>query len=193
MSHLRFNNKEVGAGVKSVPNSLNFERLFKSYYPRLCYYANQILGDNDAVDDMVQDAFVKFWNKLSDFENEVASKTFLYITVRNACLNLLRHQKVEQRFTRQLDSEPVEEGYNLTEIIKAEVLGEIYHAIEQLPAGAKQVFQLAYIDGLKNQEIADQLGVNINTIKTQKARALQLLRLKFSPDALLLFSLLFLK
>src|SRR4029077_16047444 len=128
-------------------------------------------------------AFFKLWDRWNDFHDQVSAKNFLYTTVRNAGLNVVRHGSVKKKFLDQQHKETADEPNILQEIIRAEVIGEIYRAIEQLPAGCRVIFTMGYIDGLKNAEIADQLGISINTVKTQKARALQLLRLAIHNNA----------
>ncbi len=64
-------------------------------------------------------------------------------------------------------------------MIEAEVLGEVYKALQKLPEGCRKVINLSYFEGLSNQEVADRLNVSINTVKTQKLRALKMLRLSF--------------
>jgi RNA polymerase sigma-70 factor (ECF subfamily) len=161
-------------------NNLSIDHLFTLYYARLCYFGFKIIGEREAAEDLAQDAFLKLWERQNNFNNELPAKTFLYVTVRNACLNRIRHEKLEKKYSRANDSgeEAVELENGLHQMIQAEVLGEIHKAIEELPQGCRQVLKLAYFEGLKNHEIAEQLGISINTVKTQKARALQLLRLK---------------
>jgi RNA polymerase sigma-70 factor (ECF subfamily) len=101
-------------------------------------------------------------------------------------LNFLRHDLVEKKFAEnQLDDSLTQEEI-LTQIIKAEALVLIKQAIEALPEGCRTVLKLAFFEGLKNEQIALELGISINTVKTQKQRALQLLRLKLSDKAYLL-------
>jgi RNA polymerase sigma-70 factor (ECF subfamily) len=173
--------------------AINFEGLFKSYYARLCYFAFGMVGDKTAAEDIAQDAFLKFYARRNDFSNESACKGFLYTTVRNACLNIIRHSNVKEKFLLTRQKDPVEDTQVLNSIIKAEVIGEIYKAIESLPEGCKTVFNMSFLDELKNQEIADKLDVSINTVKTQKARALQLLRLKLKNYYHFIFPLLLIK
>ncbi|MCU7549660.1 RNA polymerase sigma-70 factor [Chitinophagaceae bacterium LB-8] len=180
MNHSSFDTQEEYLGAEA---NKEFEYLFKLYYSRLCYFAFNMIEDKDASEDIVQDVFIKFWKQRSDFDHELSIKTFLYVSVRNACINRIRHEKVEKKFIKAQNSEEVEEEKGLQQMIKAEVLGEIYNAIEELPQGCRQVLKLAYFEGLKNHEIAEQLGISVNTIKTQKARALQLLRLKLDLGA----------
>lgn len=164
-------------------DSTNVEHLFKQYYARLCYFAYQIINNKDSAEDIVQDAFVKYWKCTCAFTNESSSKNYLYITVRNACLNMLRHEGITTKFFAAQDKSSVQEEKGLAHIIKAEALGQIHKAIETLPPGCGKILKLAYFEKLKNEEIAAHLGISINTVKTQKARALHLLRLKVNVDA----------
>lgn len=166
--------------------------LFDTYYSRLCFFAHKMISDRQSSEDVVQDVFMRFWKNQQSFENENAIKSYLYLSVRNACLNLQRHKEVERKYAADSENNTPINEMALENIIKAEVLGEIYLAIEQLPQGCRQVLKLAYFENLKNEEIAQSLGISINTVKTQKQRALQLLRVKLDPTAFLLL-LLFIK
>ena len=72
-------------------------------------------------------------------------------------------------------------------IITSEVIAEIHAAIRSLPENYRTISVKGFLEGKKNQEIADELGMSVNTVKKQKQKALQLLRLKLTPD---LFALL---
>lgn len=158
----------------------HLKSLFDLLYLRLCRFADQIISDSATAEDIVQEAFIKFWQRNAEIKDLPAIKTFLYVMVRNACLNHLKHQKVVQKFA-QTQTEVAEEAA----VLKAEVWGEVHRAIASLPEGCRNVFKLSYLEGLKNQEIADELKISINTVKTQKARALELLKLRLKPETFL--------
>ncbi len=168
------------------PNNLGIRHLFDLYYKRLCYFAHKLIGNKEAAEDIVQDAFVAYWKKSTDFENELSIKNFLYLTVKNACLNVIRHEEVVKKYAESNNDTGYTEEKITENIIRSEVAGEIHTAIATLPKGCRQVLELAYFSELKNDEIAEQLQVSINTVKTQKARALQLLRLKLDVGSLIL-------
>lgn len=165
-----------------INDSISFERLFKDYFKRLCYFAFQFVENMAEAEDVVQDTFIKFWDQKDNFDNEPAIKTFLYISVRNACLNINRHKQVRQIHAEtQLADSHIEQTDFLNNIIKAEVLTKIYQAVETLPDGCKRVFELSYFEELKNPQIAEILKVTVNTVKTQKYRAIKLLHEKLKP------------
>lgn len=167
-------------------DGFDIKHLFDLYYTRLCYFAHKLIGDKEASEDIVQDAFVAYWKKSADFDNELSIKSFLYLTVKNACLNVIRHGEVVKKFAESQDNTGQIEEKITENIIRSEVAGEIHTAIANLPKGCRQVLELAYFGELKNDEIAEQLQISINTVKTQKARALQLLRLKLDVGSLIL-------
>jgi len=188
--------------LKLLPNSpnpdssdsLSFESVFKKSYGSLVYFSFKLVGEKQEAEDIVQDAFVNYWNRRKEVVQEMAViKSFLYTIVRNASLNVLKHQKVVREFQKQSPSDPWDEKSIENEIIRSEVLSEIYRVIESLPAGCRQITQMSYLDGKKNQEIAEELGVSVNTVKTQKQRALQLMRQKLTTEIFSFFLLLILK
>lgn len=154
---------------------------------RLIFFAKGIIDDSAEADDLVQDAFVKLWNKRTDFGDLNSIKAFLYISIKNVSRNLYKHSKVADKYLSFLgdaiDHDPI-----TLKIIEAEVLEEIARAIKELPEGCRNVINLSYFEGMSNQEVADQLQISINTVKTQKMRGLRSLRnlLKEMAPALIL-------
>lgn len=168
-----------------------FGEVFKTYYARLCYFSFQITGDKALAEDICQEAFIRYWHQRENVAGtEGAVKGYLYAAVRNASLSLLRHDKVVKRYMEEREAAQVEEITIIHSMIRSEVVAEIYHALGTLPAGCRQVVQMAYLEGMKNKEIASKLGVSVNTVKTQRQRALQLLRSRISFEAFALLLLL---
>ncbi|MEJ2884030.1 RNA polymerase sigma-70 factor [Pedobacter sp. GR22-6] len=172
----------------------SFEELFRSNYSKLCHFAMQFLNDNDAAKDIVQESFVTYWNlreRLSDAPEAIVS--FLYSSVRNACLNKLRRQKLELGYLNQQELDPAEDAVALNAMIRSEVLSELNKVITTLPESCQRIFRMGYLEGLKNPQIAEELGISINTVKTQKKRGLELLKLRLNPDFFALLSLFLIK
>lgn len=173
---------------------VNTEKLFKEHYRVLCHYAWQYLNDIEQAKDLVQDVFVNFHQRISTFANnqdEDYLKNYLYLSVKNSCFNLLKKRKVVEKYWNEQNSK---EEYELTteiNIIRSEVLAAIYAAIETLPQSCQLIFKKTYIDGLSNIEVAKELNLSINTIKTQKQRGLKAIKVKLSPELLTMFLLIF--
>ena len=79
-----------------------FRVLYDKYVVALRYFAAKYLNEDTMIDDVVQDAFVDLWEKRADFRGEYAVKAYLYKAVRNDCLNLMRHQQVEDKYARRV-------------------------------------------------------------------------------------------
>ena len=145
-----------------------FERLFVSLYPGLCNIANHYLNNEMLSKDVAQDAFIKWWNKREDFRDFAAVKSFLYITIRNQCLNYIRDHRKEVDLAGRF-SEETDADFDLM------VIEALYSAIDRLPAQSARIMRLV-VKGDKNQEIADQLGISVNSVKTLKYNALKMLK-----------------
>ncbi|MFA6946198.1 MAG: RNA polymerase sigma-70 factor [Pedobacter sp.] len=180
---------KISEDFESLPLNKGCEQLFKAYYSRLCYFSFQLIRDKVIAEDIVQEAFFKYWNHRDELalHNADAVKNFLYSTVRNASLNMIRHEKVVSGYLELQDSEPIEDFNIIHSIIRSEVLAELHMALETLPERCQRISKMGYLAGMKNSEIAEKLGVSVNTVKTQKKRGLQLLRLVLKPEVYTLF------
>ncbi|MES2425981.1 MAG: RNA polymerase sigma-70 factor [Bacteroidota bacterium] len=168
------------------------EQLFKKLYPRLCDFANYILKDKELAEDMAQDAFIVYLeqqNKISSDFNAV--KPFLYTAVKNACLNKIRHNNVVDIYNKKNPLDIYTDTKILEGIIHAEVIAEIYEKINALPQGCAMVIRYGYLEGLSNGEIAELMNISINTVKSQKKRALMLLKTHLGKAAMMLFILMY--
>jgi len=190
MDHPELNPDLIIEFQKGDPHAFTY--FFQLHYRPLCYFASQLVGSQPDAEDIVKDTYVKLWQKHTDFATPQNIKAFLYITTRNACLNFLRHLQVKESSRKELLYLEEEKGQELVinQMIRAELMQEIYTEIEKLPEKRRMVFKLAYLEGLKNDEIADQMRISIHTVKEHKGKALQFLRLRFSDKNIILFILL---
>lgn len=163
------------------------EIIFHKYYHRLCHFAWLMLKNDSLVQDIVQDAFISLWKNFDGLaEDEIVYKNFLYSTVKNACLNSLRHDKVVEKYHAFSQDNPFfsqsDGQYIVQNIVKAEIMVEVMRLIENLPAGCQNVFRMSYLEGLSNPKIAENLNISINTVKTQKQRGLKYLRANLNSE-----------
>jgi len=157
-----------------------FREVFDSYFNALSAFGYKYVSDPPVVEDMVQEAFVSFWEKREDFDHINAVKSFLYTSVRNKCLNHVKHQAVRKKHEPALVYE-MESDQNFSHnVIEEETFNLLLAEIKLLPESAMEIMILA-LNGLKNQEIADELNISINTVKTQKKIAYSKLKQKLEP------------
>jgi RNA polymerase sigma-70 factor (family 1) len=167
-----------------------FSYFYDLFYTRLCVFAVQIIDDQAAAEDIVAEVFVKLWQKRTHFQTAENIKGFLYISTKNACRNYLKHQLHVRNYENEVSRLPVfDDDWILNEIIVTEVYHALNNAIAGLPEQCAKVLKMSYLDQMKNQEIADTLQISIHTVKSQKARAISLLR-KELGNKLLMTSLL---
>ena len=179
--------------MENLQTSLPYdiESLFQRYYRQLCLFANNILHDEALAEDIVQSFFAGLCEGRNSLpEDEGARKGYLFIAVRNSCLKHIRSEKVKSKYFDQLDKDMIEEQTIVDAMIQAEVISQLMEAIAQLPGGCRQILHMAIFEKLSNDEIANNLTISINTVKSQKKRAIQLLRTRL--DARILTLLLFL-
>jgi RNA polymerase sigma-70 factor (ECF subfamily) len=143
----------------------------------LCFYAMGMVGSYQEAEDIVHSVFEKILSKESLPEGS-AFDSYVVSAVRNSCLNHISRQKTHGKYTSYVlkESESSEDRDYVNSRMEAEILWEIFSKIEELPDGCRQVFKMSYLENLSNQEIADALGISVNTVKSQKARSKELLR-----------------
>lgn len=147
------------------------ELYFRKYYQSLCYFAMNIVHDEHLCEDIVQEVFVRTISLQMQFDSELHFRQYIYAAVRNSCLNHLQKQgrTVGLAEVETTDTPTAENCDN--EIVRAEMIRMIRDAIESLPPRYREVFRMAYIDKMKNEEIAEALGISLNTVKVIRQRA----------------------
>jgi RNA polymerase sigma-70 factor (ECF subfamily) len=154
-----------------------FEMLFRTYYQSLCNYAYTFIQDRDDAEEVVQSTFLSVWEKREALEIHTAVKPYLYAMVRNACLNLLKHEKIKQRHVAGELAVAERSVESVTRTVMASELEvRICKAMEQLPEQCRLIFKLSRFEELKYAEIADQLGLSIKTVENQMGKALRIMR-----------------
>lgn len=153
-----------------------FERCFRNNYQALCYFAASIVGDDGTAEDAVQEVFLKLLHVDRTFDSDLHLKNYLYQAVRNQCISKMQQDSKARIIGIDGLSEAPSDEKAEALVVKSEVIAAISRAIEALPERQRQVFMLAYMEDKTNDEIAEQLGIEKNTVKVQKQRAKQQLR-----------------
>ncbi len=161
-----------------------FEAVFTKHFAKLCLYAEHYVREKYIAREIVENFFCDFWENSTDITIESNLAGYLVRSIHNRCLKYIRHEKVKQKyversqylFTDRELLEPVSDDYPEALLISHELEKEISDAIESLPDQCKKIFLLNRFDNLTYLKIAEKLGISVNTVKTQMARALQKLR-----------------
>jgi len=146
-----------------------FEAYFRRLYLPLGMYALRIVDDADVAEDMVQEAFMNTWERLEGGLEISNFKAFMYRSVRNECLSYLSSlkEKVGEEFIPEAGEEEIDTSFRDARIWKA---------IDELPEKCREIFLMSKRDGYSNEEIADELGISIKTVKNQMTKAFSRLR-----------------
>ena len=158
-------------------NEVAFNEVFEIYYSRLCYFADTFLHDFDLSRSVSQQVFVDLWIK-RDKLKVVSLQSYLYQSVRNSALDVLKRKKVEMRYLQSLGDIETEEITGLIE--DAELADRINKAIQKLPEKCRRIFIMCRFEELKYSEIAAQLGISVKTVEMQISIALKKLRSELS-------------
>ena len=152
-----------------------FSLLFRRQYQSLCFFAGRYIRDLNTAESLVQEVFVRLWDGRQHVHIRVSLKSYLYTSVRNSCLNYIKHE----RFSRPLEGVERRSDDAVTQpdlqLESQEVTAAVQRAISDLPAKQRETLSLAKYDELSYQEIAEIQNVSINTVKTQLKRALKAL------------------
>lgn len=157
-------------------------QFYRLMYPELMVYANRLLGADFAflAEDCVQNAVYKCYLRSNEMESVMQWKNYMYVCVHNEVVTVLRKGKAKDRYVKDLNegSEDMLRG-----IIEQETLTLLYDAIEHLPEIYREVFHQSFVEGMKNTEAAQALGIAEVSYKKRKARMVELLRQELKDES----------
>lgn len=157
-----------------------FNSLFKDVYPMLYIHCRKFIADTDEAKDILQNVFMRLWEKRDDIDIHTSINAYLHRSVQNECLN---HLRSKGKSFLSMDEAADNTGLEIPSDVDPDSdisIYEIEHitskTIEELPPQCRSIFKLSRINGLKNQEIADIMEISVRTVETQIYRALKILK-----------------
>ncbi len=150
-----------------------FERLYRTYGQRIYALCLRMSGDRGTAEELVQDVFVRAWQKLETFRGDAAFGTWLHRVAVNIVLSR-RKQDGRQR-DRTVNDDDAMDVVAARPVSVGERL-DLESAIAQLPQGARRIFVLHDVEGYTHEEIGEFLGITSGGSKAQLHRARMLLR-----------------
>lgn len=176
-----------------------FETLFKLYYKFLCSYAFGLLKEKHMAEEIVEEFFVELWNNRHKLKITTSVRSYFVGSIHNRCLNYIQREKPKFLSAHEISNLIDHEGDIGDKLISIEAPSLLTNelektlacAIEKLPQSCREVFVLSRFKHLNYYEIADKLGISVNTVKTQIKIALRKLKESLSDYLLVLLLLLF--
>lgn len=162
---------------KSLCNEEDFNEFYKTNIQFVTNFSSYKSNDKDTALDLIQEAFLKMWEKCSEISYEKA-KSYLFTSVNNLFLNKLKHEKVVLNYAKNapyLDINNQSPEYLLEE---EEFKTKLKNAIEDLTEAEREVFLMNRIDGKKYREIAELLNISQKAVEKRMSSALKKLRSK---------------
>lgn len=174
----------------------DFDYLFRKYHHRLLLYTMKFVESESDALDIVQNIFVAVWENGKFRDREELIQAYLYASIKNSCLNYIKHQQIVKRFEHEAalqikEMEAIHYQSGEKSLIEKEDLEMINNAINSMSDIYKEVIVLSRFDGLKNSEIAEKLDLPLRTVETRIFRALSTLKEKMSQKSF--FILLYLR
>jgi len=163
---------ENDVALAAAGDSSAFERLYRTHVARIHSLTRRMLGTHEA-DEVTQDIFVRTWQKLGQFRGESAFSTWLHRLAVNVV--------IERRRMFAINRERMADDASALDFVtvapaRGDLTVDFEHAIDQLPAGAREILVLHDVEGYKHREIASMLGIATGTSKRQLHRARMLMR-----------------
>lgn len=162
-------------------NEVTFTECFNKYYKPCSFFIYNYVKDLQMAEDIAKEAFMRMWDKKENPACEKEAKAFIYISAKNLALNAIRHFKVvenrSKEITKYMYGEPEDEEVALNQMIRSEFLSLVYAAIEKLAPEQRKVIKACFINGLDIPSAMKYLSKNFRTLKEQKRKGLQNLRL----------------
>ncbi|WP_142683826.1 RNA polymerase sigma-70 factor [Chitinophaga polysaccharea] len=154
-----------------------FRVLYEKYRDHIYGYTMKLCGLPEVASDAVQEVFMKIWVKKDTLKPELSIKSYLYTTTRNYVFDYLRKAVHDQKFREYFLQMYTEDTGLMDDILYTRQLEVIkMNAIARLPAQRQLIFRMSKVQGCSNQEIADQLGISVNTVRDQLVKASRFVR-----------------
>ena len=171
----------------STDNSANtrFEKIYKEVYPILIRVAFRMTGSQDIAEDLCQDAFIKYYERMDSIPTPAEAKYWLIRVLKNLALNYSKRKERERRAVDRIIREPQpkqESGETAT--MKAESISAIQIALETLPENLRMVLILKEYGNLNYKEIGSILGISEGNVKVRVYRARERLSVFFKREDL---------
>lgn len=173
--------EKVFSAIKSGDQRA-FERVFRMFYVPLCDYAAMILGEQAEAEDVVQDLFMHIWRSRVEIEVQDSVKSYLFTSVRFRALNVLKHKMVERKHGALLTE--FIEGLQRSDYSEEEMqqIERIKKVLQELPIQCRVVFTMSCLEGKKYKDIANELGISVNTVKSHVMKAYKDIRARVGEN-----------
>ena len=154
-------------------------------HPALSLFANQFLKNQQLAQEIASEAFIKTWKQHKKLDSFNAIRAYLYKTVYRDAMHTLKKEQKRVVLEQKILSSDLTSNPAFDQIVKAETYRIVHSALKHLSPGSRKVITMHYLENKSTAEIASELNLSVNTIRTQKNRGLTLLRKLLLPSILI--------
>ena len=164
---------------------IDFEEIYVTYYSKLKRFAREYVIRKEDAENIVHDVFLELWEQKKSLANHINISGFLFLTIKNRCIDFLRHKTLEIKTANNIQEEYYRtlqlkfqslEAFDDKLFSESDIEKMINDAISSLPEKCRQIFIMNKIEAKKQKEIAEELHISVNTVESQMAIAYQKLR-----------------
>lgn len=176
-------------------NPKDYREVFRILYPRLKGYCSLFVNDPDEVEDIIQECFLSLWENRASIDSSKKIESLLFVMARNRCLNHLKKQQLGTQNIRieNIAGSELQHLYQIDLINKEEqsleelMVTSFKNAVDNLPSKMKMVFVLCKLEGKKQKDVAEELGISLKMVEKHIARAKNIIsnQLKLQYPALI--------
>lgn len=148
-----------------------FKAVFDTLYKDMVAYAGYFIDNQHMAEDIVQESFIKLWDKRKTLSPATSLKSYLHALIKNSALNHIEHLKVVDKYQKSLLQYELEENDNIEEQIEF-----VKDLMDKLPEKRKHILVLNVIESKKYTEIAEEMDISVNTVKDHIKKAYAFLR-----------------
>jgi RNA polymerase sigma-70 factor (family 1) len=170
-----------------------FRTLYNTYGPKIYRFALSYLKNKPDAEELMQDVFLKIWEKRDQLDPEQNVKAYIFKIAINSIYDFIRRKNIEKAFadfTRQNFQPGTESLWH--EIIWNDMLSKLNTLVDKMPEQRKIIFKMSREENLSNQQIAEKLNLSKRTVENQLYRATQYLSEHIKTDTVFLLLFLFL-
>ncbi len=172
--------------ISKTKTDIDFEKTFKEFYSPLCNFAYSFITDQDLCQDLVQDVFMKIWDKSPEIKTSISS--YLYQAVKNSCIDQMKKNYKQSILPIEEVEDPIDSPYELNREKNIEALNKkIERAVNSLPPKCKEIFLMRRNLQLSYDEISIELNISKKTIENHMNSAIKKLRNQLNKSDFLIY------
>lgn len=171
-------------------DNLAYTLLYKHFYTPMVLFASKYINDAEASEDLVQDFFISMLGQKKEFENITALKVYLYSSVKNRCLNYIRHEQIKGRYEALILKECDDVDVFWDRVLEEDVYARVMEVVQELPRQYRNVMIFS-LEGYKISEVAEKMGISLDTAKEYKKEGKKRLGVRLQALGLGMFVVVF--